>query len=129
MLRRPWAGVLLIFVVLGATGCTSHRSKSAEAEGAVRFDAAAAAVLSKGLGSGDEAQVRKVVAVPTSQVLSPAVVARLAALRVTVDPASFVLGKNGTGTAKAKVGATEWDVALILVDRSWKLSATTLATR
>lgn len=128
-LGRSWAGVLMILVFLGPSGCKSRGSGSSEARGTVRFDAAAAAALSKGLVSGDEAQVRKVVAVPTGVALPPAVVSQFAALRIAVDPGSFVLRKDGTGTAKAKVGSAEWDVALVLVDGIWKLSATTLATR
>ena len=126
---RSWACVLLLGVVLTQTSCTSHPSKSSGPPSVVPFTAAAAASLSAGLQSGDESQVLKVVALPSSQPLSAAVVSQLATLKVTIDPATFLLADNGTGTAKANVGGAVWDVAFILVDGVWKISATVPVAR
>lgn len=80
--------------------------------------------LSADLVSGDEARVRRAVAVSPDQPFDAGFVASLAGSPVEFDVTTFRAEPDGAARVSARVGGAQWTVWLVAVDGQWLISST-----
>jgi hypothetical protein len=79
------------------------------------------------VSSGDAARVRLAIAMPADQHLEPDAAAQLAALHLTIDVTTFVVGAEGTGMADGTIIETGGNVVpvkitFVAIDGHWLLA-------
>jgi hypothetical protein len=132
------AGVVAVAAVAAAAAVIwwSGRSGEPPAEGApaptpsVTLGPARATEIAQQMTSGDEAQVRQALVLPTASQLDPQLIPGLAGMRLEMDTDSYTPTGANTATVEARVidaaGATStWSIDLLLTeDAAWQVLAT-----
>ena len=139
--RRRLVGLLVCAIagiaVLAALGWSwwSDRSKdgptaaTASATPSVTLSQARATELSEQISSGEEAEVRKALLLPTGAPLDPELVPGLAGLELDIETATYAATGVDSATVDARVtdasGASNtWVLDLVLVDGGWQVVGT-----
>ncbi len=122
----------LVAVLLVAAGGSSHHASSAGPTPTVTpappFTPGAAAALAASLAAGNDASLRKAVAIPARQQLDPHAAAELRALTpISFDLATFRASDATNATVDGVIAhprvrqTARWTFMLVYVDGRWKL--------
>lgn len=144
MVGRRFVGVFMLSAALGSVAaCTQHAlapgAASVRSTPTVRrstvakpvpLSVASARTLETQVRSGDDASVKAALAVPAGQILDPALVSGLAAMKsLTIEQSKFrqvdaMSAVVPITTVDSAGKSTTWTTTLVLVNGSWRIGLT-----